>query len=591
MDDDLSSVFAKLPLIRTSSGKGRRGSSGSPYSPLGNAAPQPSSLSGRRSVSRLDAVDLSDNSGNGAIDDVVVGLTDADGQTPHGWSSNSPSSPNLSGSWFGSGRELRSDGASPMAGEATGERPRSRGREDAFSGERPRSRGPLKVAVRGGPVASLAASEHGIPSTPNFAEFEEVSSPHSVRRNPFFAETFSMSDFKLGRQIGTGRYSTVYQAYYKATGVNMAMKMYHRHKMDPFTEHQVRREIRIHSEVDHENIAMFYGHFDDGEDNICLLQEWASRGDVFEEVKRCGGKLDEKRAVVDVIMPVLEALVYLHRRGVIHRDIKPENILLFSGRHGTKLSDFGFAIDNSERPQTRLGTVDYMSPELVLCDSTKVKSEAAYDQMVDAWAMGVLTYELLVGRPPFEAGSRDETYEKIVNARIDVPDNLSHDARDFIKNALSRQKDHRLDCEEMLEHAWIKPYRSRKSMLGMAAPGSPMRARALSPCTSQKASPMNSPLTSPHGNGGPFSDSGRESPMSGRSPHAVDSPRAPKSPMGRRTPGISPMASPAASPKVGAAVGRSPFSSSSMFPGAESIDRMYGGSAKSVHNIRVSKGK
>ena len=73
------------------------------------------------------------------------------------------------------------------------------------------------------------------------------------------------------------------------------------------------------------------------------------------------------QVVGEVLLPFLSAMSYLHARGIIHRDVKPENILLTAGRQ-LKLADFGMSIDwTEERPVTRTGTLDYMSPEVLAC--------------------------------------------------------------------------------------------------------------------------------------------------------------------------------------------------------------------------------
>ena len=102
-----------------------------------------------------------------------------------------------------------------------------------------------------------------------------------------------------------------------------------------------------------------------------------------------------------------EAVAYLHRLKVIHRDIKPENILIGPGKI-VKLADFGWSVYNPNRQlrSTCCGTPFYFAPELV--------SSQKYDESVDIWALGVITYELLVGDNPFGTLKRFEDLRKIV---------------------------------------------------------------------------------------------------------------------------------------------------------------------------------
>jgi aurora kinase, other len=126
------------------------------------------------------------------------------------------------------------------------------------------------------------------------------------------------------------------------------------------------------------------------------------------------------------IVAVASALHYCHSKHVIHRDIKPENLLVGSTRD-IKIADFGWSVHApNNRRKTLCGTLDYLPPEMV--------EGRAHDTAVDIWGLGVLTYEFLVGQPPFEAAGTKETYARICNVDITFPEHpeISDLAKDFI---------------------------------------------------------------------------------------------------------------------------------------------------------------
>eukprot|EP00798_Chlamydomonas_sp_ICE-L_P009724 gene9724-7597_t len=227
-------------------------------------------------------------------------------------------------------------------------------------------------------------------------------------------DVWRIDQFSLSKKIGSGYASTVYLGSCRFSGNSVAIKMYHKNKLSELNYFQVNREINIHSGLNHKNIIQLdqYGIF--------LVTEFAGGGDVFADVGRRGGQLNESDTVRQIIHPFLRSLIYLHDRKIIHRDIKPENLLLTSAGV-LKVADFGLSINyDVEHPVTRVGTLDYMAPEVVVCPDKqkprdhKENTKLHYSPLVDAWAVGVLTYELIVGRPPFDKGQKSSNIEQIL---------------------------------------------------------------------------------------------------------------------------------------------------------------------------------
>jgi len=144
----------------------------------------------------------------------------------------------------------------------------------------------------------------------------------------------------------------------------------------------------------------------------------------------------------------------MHENGIAHRDLKPENLLCSGDDNNTiKVTDFGLSKDfASASLRTSCGTPDYVAPEVL--------RGQPYDNFVDIWSIGVITYILLCGFPPFYGNTDQQIFEKILKADYDFPspdwDQISKEAKDFIKQILIHDPTKRPNATEALETDWIK---------------------------------------------------------------------------------------------------------------------------------------
>lgn len=184
------------------------------------------------------------------------------------------------------------------------------------------------------------------------------------------------------------------------------------------------------------------------------MLEFAGKGELYKQLHR-HGKFSEKRSS-RYIAQMADALHYLHRKHVIHRDIKPENLLL--GVEGElKIGDFGWSVHApGNRRKTLCGTLDYLPPEMV--------EGKDHTEKVDLWALGVLTFEFLVGVPPFEdLSGHNATYKKISQVDFKVPPTVSPEASDLICKLLQHEPQDRLPLPQVAIHPWILKYSKNRN--------------------------------------------------------------------------------------------------------------------------------
>lgn len=237
---------------------------------------------------------------------------------------------------------------------------------------------------------------------------------------------FHLGMFEIGKPLGKGKFGRVYLAKERLTGFVCALKVLHKSELQQGkVEKQVRREIEIHSNLRHPNILRFYGHFHDSK-RVFLILEFAGKGELYKHLRK-ENRFPEWKAA-QYIAQMAAALKYLHKKHVMHRDIKPENILV--GIHGEiKISDFGWSVHApNNRRNTMCGTLDYLPPEMIKPGS----QENFYNEKVDLWSLGVLTYEFLVGEAPFE-DTPVMTQRRIARGEMSVPKFVSPEAKDLIE--------------------------------------------------------------------------------------------------------------------------------------------------------------
>ncbi|XP_063985108.1 aurora kinase C-like isoform X2 [Diachasmimorpha longicaudata] len=259
------------------------------------------------------------------------------------------------------------------------------------------------------------------------------------------------NDFELGAPLGSGQFGRVYLAREKKTQYIVALKTMNKKQLRmAHNEKQVLREIEIQSHLIHPNILRLFTYFHDEKD-IFLVLEYAAGGELYRKLRRQPGGRFTNHLAAKYTYQVADALDFCHQNDVIHRDIKPENLLL-DWNGNIKLADFGWSVHTpSLMRHTICGTIDYLPPEMV--------QGKAYGIFVDHWCLGVLCYELLVGKPPFLSSSKTKTFAKIRAHRITWPRHISLGAKDLISKLIHKKAYERIPLEDVKEHFWILKYK------------------------------------------------------------------------------------------------------------------------------------
>ncbi|WP_427132632.1 protein kinase domain-containing protein [Pseudarthrobacter sp. S9] len=213
-------------------------------------------------------------------------------------------------------------------------------------------------------------------------------------------------------RLARGGMSTVYLATDQRLERDVALKVLHPHMADdPQFLDRLGREAKAAARLSHPHVV---GVLDQGEDGrIAYLVMEYIKGHTLRDVINDKGGLSPRLALA-LIDPVVEGLGAAHAAGLIHRDIKPENVLIADdGR--IKLGDFGLAraISTSTSTGALIGTVAYLSPELVLGKQADARS--------DIYSVGIMLYEMITGRQPFDGEVPIQVAYQHVNSTVDAP--------------------------------------------------------------------------------------------------------------------------------------------------------------------------
>jgi len=337
-------------------------------------------------------------------------------------------------------------------------------------------------------VASLLVNHQ-----PEDQVLEKMKLPHLVQTldagRPTFNEGTRVGPYAIIRLLGSGGMGEVYLARDERLGRKVALKILPRDLAgSPALEERLHREAQTASALNHPNILTIYDFGRQGDVHY-MVSEAVEGTQLREQI----GQLSLAEAI-NYAGQIGHALEAAHAVGIIHRDIKPENIMVRSDGY-IKVLDFGLAkligLQNEtgkslfERlsgngvntaPGLLMGTVNYMSPEQIRGQSVDLRA--------DIWSWGVVLYEMLSGKRPFESETPGDTLAAILN-KVPAPSSSKKEINRLVEKALAKEPDERyhtmqqalLDLEQISAVNQLPDSRSKARLT--ALPRLPQRSHSI----------------------------------------------------------------------------------------------------------------
>uniref|UniRef100_A0A4W3HZ71 Myosin light chain kinase, smooth muscle n=1 Tax=Callorhinchus milii TaxID=7868 RepID=A0A4W3HZ71_CALMI len=248
--------------------------------------------------------------------------------------------------------------------------------------------------------------------------------------------------YNILEKIGTGKFGQVYRLSEKKTGKVWAGKFFK--AFSAKDKENVRLEISIMNCLHHQKLVQCIDAFESKSDIIISISTVYHRD--FELTER---------ECITYMLQINEGVQYIHKQEIVHLDLKPENIMCVNKTGARiKLIDFGLArkLESTSSLKVLFGTPEFVAPEVINYEPIGYPT--------DMWSIGVICYILVSGLSPFMGDNDNETLANVTSATWDFDDEafdeISEDAKDFISGLLEKDMKKRMNCEQCLEHKWLK---------------------------------------------------------------------------------------------------------------------------------------
>ena len=213
------------------------------------------------------------------------------------------------------------------------------------------------------------------------------------------------------------------------------------------------REIETLSIVDHPNIVKYKETYSDN-NYLHIIMELFTGGNLLQKIEK--EKKFSEKYTRKFIFKLTSAISHCHSQGIVHRDLKPENILFENKNKDAelKLIDFGLSRKyfSNEDLHSIVGSPYYVAPEVL---------KGNYNEKCDIWSIGILTYTMLCGYPPFNGSKKEEIFHKIKHKNVHFEgkkwENISDDAKNFIRFLLQKNNEDRPNAKDIFSFNWLNP--------------------------------------------------------------------------------------------------------------------------------------
>ena len=246
--------------------------------------------------------------------------------------------------------------------------------------------------------------------------------------NRFRAGALFARRFRIVALLGRGGMGQVYRAQDLEVGQQVALKFLTSFRSDARARARLRTEVRLARQISHPNVCRVYD-IGDADGDLYLSMEYVDGEDLATLLKRIGRLPIDKG--VEVTRKLCAGLAAAHAKGVLHRDLKPGNIMI-DARGEVRIMDFGLAAMTAEleAPEVRSGTPAYMAPEQLAGREVTKQS--------DIYALGLVMYELLTGRPAFTGKNPQELLRQRESHPSATPSTLIPDLGPLVERTILR---------------------------------------------------------------------------------------------------------------------------------------------------------